>query len=77
MVFSGVIQPEYIEVVKDMELEREIGERRKITMEEYENLHRREKGINEHIISPHKEFVLVRVGKSGTTEGFREYTFVN
>ena len=30
MVFSGVIQPGHLEIVKDMNLETEIGERTKI-----------------------------------------------
>ncbi|MEM2760505.1 MAG: hydroxymethylglutaryl-CoA synthase [Nitrososphaerales archaeon] len=77
MVFSGVIQPEYLEVVKQMDLEREIGERKKISMEEYEVLHRGERTIDNTILTPSKEFILVRIGRSGTKEGFREYSFVN
>ena len=39
MVFSGVVQPEYKEIVKGMNLEAEIGPRRRLTWSEYEELH--------------------------------------
>ena len=39
MVFSGVIQPEYKNIVKDMNLESELGPRKKLTWDEYEKLH--------------------------------------
>ncbi len=77
MVFSGVIQPTYLEVVKRMDLEDEIGERKKISIEEYEKLHEGQKGIDETLLSTKKEFVLVKIGKDGVTEGFREYSFTN
>ena len=39
MVFSGVIQPEHLEIVKEMNLETEIGERTRLSLEQYEELH--------------------------------------
>ena len=39
MVFSGVVQPSYKEIVKNMNLEAEIGDRRRLTWDEYEELH--------------------------------------
>ena len=39
MVFSGVIQSDYKEIVKDMNLETEIGERKKLSLDQYEQLH--------------------------------------
>jgi len=39
MIFSGVIQPEYEQVVKDMNLEAELGPRTKLSLDEYEELH--------------------------------------
>ncbi|MGH9909877.1 MAG: hydroxymethylglutaryl-CoA synthase, partial [Nitrososphaerales archaeon] len=77
MVFSGVIQPTYLEIMNRMDLAKEIGERKKISIEEYEMLHKGGRTIDETILPPKKEFVLVKIGKTGTTEGFREYTFVN
>ena len=60
-----------------MDLEDEIGERKKISIEEYEKLHEGQKGIDETLLSTKKEFVLVKIGKDGVTEGFREYSFTN
>ncbi len=77
MVFSGVIQPTYLEIVKNMDLEKEIGSRKKISIEEYERLHRGEKKIEDNFVPARKEFVLVKIGEAGNTEGFREYAFVN
>ena len=76
MVFSGVIQPEHKEIVKQMDLEREIGQRIRLSMEEYERLHENGRNPDDSIINPHKEFILMRVG--GSTEdlaGFREYSY--
>jgi hydroxymethylglutaryl-CoA synthase len=78
MVFSGVIQPEYKEIVKKMNLEEEIGQRTKLSMEEYEMLHGNERNFNDSFLRAHKEFILVRIG--GTTAdkaGFREYDYTN
>jgi hydroxymethylglutaryl-CoA synthase len=78
MVFSGVIQPEYKQVVSKMDLEEDIGPRQKLPMEEYERLHRNERAFTDSVIRAHKEFVLVKVG--GTTAdkaGFREYNYVS
>ncbi|MFQ5968909.1 MAG: hydroxymethylglutaryl-CoA synthase family protein [Nitrososphaerales archaeon] len=76
MVFSGVIQPSYLEVVKNMDLEKEIDPRKKISIEEYERLHRGERKIEDNFVPATKEFILVKIGIGGT-EGFREYAFVN
>jgi hydroxymethylglutaryl-CoA synthase len=78
MVFSGLIQHDYKEVVKRMNLEEEIGPRTKVSMKEYEAL-RRSNEINyaDSFSHGHKEFVLVGIG--GTTAdkaGFREYNYV-
>jgi len=78
MVFSGVIQPDYKQVVNKMDLEEDIGPRQKLSMEEYERLHRNERAFTDSVISAHKEFVLVKLG--GTTAdkaGFREYNYIS
>ena len=78
MVFSGLIQHDYKEVVKRMNLEEEIGPRTKVSMKEYEALHRaNEINYADSFSHGHKEFVLVGIG--GTTAdkaGFREYNYV-
>jgi hydroxymethylglutaryl-CoA synthase len=78
MVFSGIIQPEYKEIVKQMNLEEEIGSRTKLSMEEYERLHGNERNPDDSVIHPHKEFILVKVGGiTADKAGFREYNYTN
>lgn len=77
MVFSGLVQPEYKEVVKKMDLEEDIGPRQKLTMEEYERLHRNQRTFDDSVIHAHKEFILVKLGGiTADKAGFREYDYV-
>ena len=76
MIFSGVIQPEYEQVVKDMNLEAELGPRTKLTLKEYEEMHENKRGIEKNIRSAKKEFILVDVNTSVESRGERHYTFV-
>jgi hydroxymethylglutaryl-CoA synthase len=76
MVFSGIIQPEYKEIVKRMDLENEIGPRKKLSIEEYEQLHKGERNLSDSIFHYNNEFVLVKIGSSSDTrEGSREYCY--
>ena len=78
MVFTGVIQSEYREIVEGMNLEEEIGPRKKISIHEYERLRGNERNFDTSLLPVHNEFVLVKIG--GTTAdkaGFREYNFTN
>jgi len=75
MVFSGVIQPEYEEIVKDMNLEAEIGDRRKLTLDEYEELHENKLTPLESMLQPKHEFVLVDVKTDKESRGERHYIF--
>ena len=78
MVFSGVIQPEYEEIVKDMNLEAEIGERKKLSLEEYEQLHENKLKPEQSILNAKKEFVLEYVeGLSSESRGERRYSFAD
>ena len=77
MIFSGVIQPEYKQVVKDMNLEEEIGPRTKLSLDEYEELHENRRTYEENIRSANKEFVIVDVNTSSESKGERHYAFVN
>ena len=76
MIFSGVIQPEYEQVVKEMNLEAELGPRTKLTLEEYEELHENKRGPEDNIRAANKEFVLVDIMSSAESRGERHYTFV-
>ena len=77
MIFSGVIQPEYVQVVKDMNLEAEIGPRTKLSLDEYEELHENKRTYEENIRSANKEFVIVDVKTSTESRGERHYAFVD
>ena len=76
MIFSGIIQPEYEQIVKNMNLETEIGPRTKLTLEEYEDLHENKRGPEKNIRAANKEFVLTQVKTSPESKGERHYTFV-
>ena len=75
MIFSGVIQPEYEAVVKDMNLEAEISDRKKLSLEEYEEIHENKRSPDQSILDGKKEFVLVEIKSSPETRGERKYVF--
>ena len=76
MIFSGIIQPDYEQIVKEMNLETELGPRTKLTLEEYEDLHENKRGPEKNIRAANKEFVLTQVKTSPESKGERHYTFV-
>ncbi len=76
MIFSGVIQPEYDQIVKDMNLEEELGPRTKLSLDEYEELHENKRTYEDNIRSANKEFVIVGVKTSTESKGERHYAFV-
>lgn len=75
MVFSGVIQPEYEKIVKDMNLESEIGPRKKLSLEEYEKLHESKLNPNQAFLSTKKEFVLTEIQTKPESRGERRYVY--
>jgi len=77
MIFSGVIQPEYDQVVKEMNLEAELGPRTKLSLDEYEELHENKRTYEENIRSANKEFIIVDVKTSTESKGERHYAFVD
>jgi hydroxymethylglutaryl-CoA synthase len=78
MVFSGVIQPEYKKIVGGMNLQEEIGARKKLSIDEYERLRANQGIFNTSLSGIHREFVLVKIGGNTVDKaGFREYNFIN
>ena len=75
MVFSGVIQPGYEEIVKNMNLVAELEDRRRLTLEEYESLHENRLSPEKSMLHSKKEFVLVDVKTETETRGERRYIF--
>lgn len=75
MVFSGVIQPEYESIVRDMNIETDIGQRKKLTLEEYEQIHENKRTPDQSILDGKKEFILVNVKTAPESVGERRYIF--
>ena len=75
MVFSGVVQPEYEEIVNKMDLKVEIGNRKRLTWEEYEELHENKLSPEESMVNSKKEFVLVDVQTGKENRGERRYVY--
>ena len=78
MVFSGVIQENYKDLVKRMNLEKDIGQRTKISIKDYEILHKNTRKYDEAFLNAEDEFILINIG--GTTAdraGFREYCYAS
>ena len=72
MVFSGVVLDEYREVLKNMNLESDMANRRRLTLEEYEILHRGELSAGDPMLPGRGEFVLSNIDESS---GERRYAF--
>ena len=72
MVFSGVILDKYEEVIKNMHFQSDMDERRKLTLEEYEMLHRGQMPVGEAVLPDSEGFVLSDVNK---TNGERSYVY--
>ena len=72
MVFSGVILDRYEEVIRNMHFQSDMEERRKLTLEEYEMLHRGQMPISEAVLPDSEGFVLSNVDKAN---GERSYVY--
>jgi hydroxymethylglutaryl-CoA synthase len=76
MVFSGVIQAGYKQILKNMNLEDEINPRVKLSMEEYQILRSNTRNLNDSYANATQEFVLIKIGGSTAEKaGIREYCY--
>ena len=75
MVISGIIQDEYESIVKNMNLETELGVRKRLTLEEYENLHENKLTPDKSMLNTSKEFILVDVKTEEESRGERRYIY--
>ena len=75
MVFSGVVQDGYAERVREMDLEGEIGRRRRLSLDEYEKIHENRLSPGESILRPDGEFCLVHVKTAPESRGERRYAY--
>jgi hydroxymethylglutaryl-CoA synthase len=71
----GVVQPEYKEIVKNMNLVAELEDRHRLTLEEYEMLHENKLSPEKSMLHSKKEFVLVDVKTETESRGERRYSF--
>ena len=58
-----------------MNLEAELGPRRKLTLNEYETIHENKLGPEESILKTKHEFLLVDINTTSESRGERRYVF--
>lgn len=75
MVFSGVVMPRYKEVVQNMNLEQEIGDRKKLNLQQYEEIHENKLRPDQSLLDTAHEFVLIDVKTNPDSRGERRYKF--
>ena len=76
VVCSFIVQPEYKEVVKKLDLMRMLNERKRISVDVYEDLHEEKLKLHESIIPPKNEFALVSFGETSIDYGYRYYKYI-
>jgi len=76
IVCSFIVQPEYKEVVKKMDLMRKLNERRRISIDVYEDLHEGRLKLHESVIPPKNEFALISFGNKSYDYGYRYYKYI-
>lgn len=76
MVYSGVIQPGYAQVAKQIELEKQLSARQSLDFTTYEKLHQGTVLCSSPIKRKEWGFQLRRVGGEGVTRGLRYYALV-
>ena len=72
MVFSGIIQDTHPQVIKNMHLDSDMADRRRLTLKEYEMLHKGGISPGESLLSGEGEFVLEDISPQS---GKRRYKF--
>ena len=77
MIFSGVIQPAYKEIVKDMNLESEMGQRVKLSLDDYEQIHENKRSFNDALLNSKQEFVIIDIENKPESRGERTYAYTN
>ena len=75
MIFSGVVQPGYEKIVSRMNLEEDMGSRIRLTLEQYEQVHKNKLDISQPILEPQKEFILTQVKTNPESRGERRYVY--
>jgi len=76
VVCSFIVQPEYREATKKIDLMQELNRRQRISIDVYEDLHEGRLQLHESVIPPKNEFVLDHIGKESHNYGYRYYRYV-
>lgn len=77
IVCSFIVQPEYKDVIKKMDLMKKLANRKKISVSLYEELHEEKRGLDKSIIKPKNEFTLFAFGTTEKDWKYRYYRFVS
>ena len=73
-VFEATVQPGWVKVVEGFRLPDQLTNRKAISYQEYEQLHR---GQQKHsVVTPKSTFAIHSIGEHGTQEGARYYQWV-
>lgn len=76
IVCSFIVQPDYKEVVKKMNLMEKLNQRKHISIDVYEDLHEGRLDFHQSVIPPKNEFSLVSLGSRSHDFGYRYYKYV-
>jgi len=76
IVCSFIVQPEYKEVTRKMNLIDKLSQRKRISINVYEDLHEGRREFHESIIPPKNEFALVSLGNQSHNYGYRYYKYM-
>lgn len=76
IICSFIIQPEYQEIARRVNLMQELSQRHRIPVDAYEDLHEGRVKLHESIVPPEKEFALDYIGNESNNYGYRYYKFV-
>lgn len=76
IVCSFIVQPDYRQVAKRIDLIENLSRRQRISMEEYEDLHEGRLKLDQSVMPPKNEFALETIGKETNDYGYRYYRYV-
>ena len=77
MIFSGLVQDDYKQIVSRMNLLKELGQRVKLNLQDYESLHENKRAPDNPVLDVKNEFILVDINNSVESRGERRYIFAS
>ncbi len=76
MVYSGIIQPGYLDAAENLSLNAALEERQPLDFQTYERLHKGAVSYTSPVSANHRYFALKNIGTEGVKTGYREYRFM-